>query len=835
MPAVDEESLLAKISQMLSGLQKMTHTIPIQHRILRQLIYGDYNDMRSRRTQILSADSDTCGWILEYCNDGHKDDWDRHRELLLNSRVEASKSFRRWLREGQDILHISGNAGAGKSTLMKFIASHDTTTKELKKWAGAKTLVKAEFYFYSSGTILQRTLAGLYRSLLFEVLRHCPGLMAEVFPRQWKCFETSAGDRTAESMHFGDEDIKAAFENLVGVEHENYKFLFFIDGLDEYQGTQQEHYELAHRLMHWTESKDIKICTSSRPYTEYLELFRYPQNPTIHLHLLNQPDIRTYCFNRFEKYLPVSKFEEYYEDLIDEIAKNSQGVFLWAYLVVDILLIDMRSGRPREALLKKLREVPLKLEELYDSLRMDLSKSDRIVSDKMLLLAVMNPFDKPLEAINFAWLEPPDDLADPQFPCLANSPLYSEKDMEMLLDRARKMVANLTRGLLEVVKVGADSSNQYLGTKSCPCFYGNVVQFFHRTAKDYILESPKRMEALHLSFPTFVETRPYLGLRLAAYLRVYGHPCTIGARYLRRNERHKGFELYIGKSIRELEQVYPGHTVEIAAGYEAAIRRRIESPDDSLRGVPHQKFLRPCQPLDFFSSQILTPVSLVHLMANFYCNSYVLSEMARDTGPKQTAKGLNLFISATAISNWKLVDGMLDQGIELNDLCSIWTDIDSIEADDEANNSMEIDDEDGGLTEIRNKYPVWFLAVSLIISEVVYYMDPRYSHSLTPLRRLVNHGICNGGATSVSFKCWGRPLSEEIDVPITDLVEYFDMRKNKVAYNVASFSSRMDSSTCNRLHNIITSSKRTYDCTLSNSFCGSLPVTSAKSYFVRAY
>ena len=108
-----EAGLTAEVSQMLGKLQLMTQTIPIQHRILRQLIYEDYNYMRARRSQIHDAGRETCGWILEY-GDNKAGDHDSDRQ----HRVETSNAFRRWLREGQNIQHISGNAGAGKSTLV---------------------------------------------------------------------------------------------------------------------------------------------------------------------------------------------------------------------------------------------------------------------------------------------------------------------------------------------------------------------------------------------------------------------------------------------------------------------------------------------------------------------------------------------------------------------------------------------------------------------------------------------------------------------------------------------------------------------------------------------
>ena len=106
-----EASSTEKITQMLGTLQVMSETIPIQHRILRQLMGENARD--ARRLQIHEAGTETCGWILGddgNIADENRPDWAQ--------RVQASVAFRRWLREGKGIQHISGNAGAGKSTLV---------------------------------------------------------------------------------------------------------------------------------------------------------------------------------------------------------------------------------------------------------------------------------------------------------------------------------------------------------------------------------------------------------------------------------------------------------------------------------------------------------------------------------------------------------------------------------------------------------------------------------------------------------------------------------------------------------------------------------------------
>ncbi|KXH61863.1 hypothetical protein CSAL01_10345 [Colletotrichum salicis] len=77
-----------------------------------------------------------------------------------------------WLSSGSGVFHFSAKLGAGKSTLMKMIASDHETQKLLKTWAGDKTLICAKFFFWNSGSEQQKSVSGLYLGLLHELV--CP-------------------------------------------------------------------------------------------------------------------------------------------------------------------------------------------------------------------------------------------------------------------------------------------------------------------------------------------------------------------------------------------------------------------------------------------------------------------------------------------------------------------------------------------------------------------------------------------------------------------------------------------------------------------------------------
>ncbi|KEZ45757.1 hypothetical protein SAPIO_CDS1557 [Scedosporium apiospermum] len=524
-PANKDEESLENISKMLRELHVSARAIPVKQRILRQLVF---NEMRWRREQIYVADDTTCGWVFkdydasrnDEGNDGPADSRTgskgRSGKGPESRHEEASMKIRSWLRHDHHILHLSGKAGSGKSTLMRYIARHKATQEDLKQWAGQKTLVTADFYFWNSGSDLQRSLQGLYRSLLFEVLYAAPELIAEVFPRQWNRFQAEVGDRRVESVDFGEEQIRDAFEILMNRtgEASGCRFCFFIDGLDEYHGDMMAHEELALKLRQWTKGRGVKILTSARPQQEYSGILEFTSN-TIHLHTINRPDIKAYCKSRFANDRVASNTGDTYEEIISKISSYAEGVFLWACLVVNKLLEAIRQGDPHWVLQKKLDETPRELNKLYTDLRNSIaSPIDRVRCDRMLLLAAKNPTSEELSALSFSWLDE-GELQNPDFLSDMLREPYSPREMYQRVSRVNKLIGSLTKGLLEYspktfLTIAEQKQYEVLQTHN--------VAFFHRTVKEYLLESEDRMRELEASYPEFRKAAVYGIIFLADYV-----------------------------------------------------------------------------------------------------------------------------------------------------------------------------------------------------------------------------------------------------------------------------------------------------------------------------
>jgi hypothetical protein len=498
---------LDDIMDRLSKLKDAIQVIPKETRLLQHLYF---EDMFSREDSINDASKGTFAWIMMTDSEFEEylSSWDaavkprfRNLDNATEKMNESRKLLRKWLTDGDGVFHISGKAGSGKSTFMKFILHHASTDEYLRQWVGTKSLVQASFYFWRSDRQkLQMSLEGLYRSILFGVLRKCPHLMPDVFPDQWRTMSLQAASMSFESDLFRPLKIKQAFEMLMQqpVRSDKFAFCFFIDGLDEYEAEAFEHKVLARHLRDWSIKSNIKMCVSSRPEIEFLDIFR--QDLRINLHELTARDIRRSSQDMFEQDEAFPKVKGIYLELLDEVVNMAEGVFLWACLVVKSLLVEVGRDANSERLWQTLRGTPPKLDDVYDGMLNTLSRQDRKFVDYILLLVVTNPFWS-MNAICLSWLFGAEDFRLP-----GPGSKYSDQEAIRQLESVRRQLQGLTKGLLNLAP---DTGN----LSTCPMF-SRRVRFFHRTARDY-LTTPERKSQLDASFPLFDAYQVHSMLRLA--------------------------------------------------------------------------------------------------------------------------------------------------------------------------------------------------------------------------------------------------------------------------------------------------------------------------------
>ncbi|KAI0520882.1 hypothetical protein F5B22DRAFT_644623 [Xylaria bambusicola] len=520
---------LNPIRILLSQLQNHATEIQVQHRILRELVSPSVS---SRENSIADAVDGTFDWVLQEKDGppmtepavGYEKPGDHTRPLPHHfglapedvvpgrpwrrdtRKDEANRSYVRalfkwWLVSGSYVFHLSGKAGSGKSTLMKYIWQHPLTRQRLQKWASPKTPIMAHFYFWAASEDDRLvSLHGFYRSILFEILRQCPDLISKVFPNQWRALG-AAGNVSKNIWYafFHESDIVDAFDLLMKCTmDETRQFCFFIDGLDEFRGDFLAHRQLTEKLISWTTNGCVKICSSSRPDPERLNILSRSSNIVVSLHELTRGDIYQFSRAMFEKDLNFDRVHGHYLELVQEIVDKADGVFLWAFLVVRLLLESVAFGDDIDILYAKLNSVPLELNDMYRTLLPRTNEVDRQRRNRMLLFALAVKESASVHA--YAWL---DRLRDPGFPYSLNIPSWSQAQIDSNAQKAAFLIQFLARGLLETIQTSSDYGLGYLphGGRLATSFSKPYVgvRFLHRSAYDFLKE-PCRKAELQESF-----------------------------------------------------------------------------------------------------------------------------------------------------------------------------------------------------------------------------------------------------------------------------------------------------------------------------------------------
>ncbi|KAL4925800.1 uncharacterized protein BDV17DRAFT_166834 [Aspergillus undulatus] len=421
-----------------------------------------------------NQNSDVCFGCL-------KEAFEKERSL----RQESASRFMQFLLHENSVFFIYGKAGSGKSTLMKYLAdlANAPVRQCLNKWAGGCRLVSVAVFFWSAGDSLQRSLEGLYRSILYQVLTQFPEMVTEIFNH------TSS---LSEWEEVRLPLLKKAMAKLIQIlDHGQYRLCLFIDGLDEYEGDSHDQAELVREIQNWGSQENVKIVCSARPHQEYMQAFTNHER-SVPLHEHTKGDILEYAMRSFCKAsLPNCSIHANFLTLAMEIVALAEGVFLWAYLVVRSLSPKLQIYSLKQ-LQDMLRAKPRNLDSLFDQMLDKIDPLTREQTEKFLLLAAHSPYYT-LNALSFSWIKA---LENPNFPFNETMCCYSNAEIEQRLDRIQKQVAASTRGMLEI-----QPSIARFGCQT-NVFFRRRIDFFHRTFRDYLLT--RWHEKKPPSFETYV-------------------------------------------------------------------------------------------------------------------------------------------------------------------------------------------------------------------------------------------------------------------------------------------------------------------------------------------
>ncbi|KIW78743.1 hypothetical protein Z517_08582 [Fonsecaea pedrosoi CBS 271.37] len=331
-----------------------------------------FHQIDDRYGSIAQAHEKTFEWVLH--PDSQRDaSWD---------------NFAQWLEEPQPLHNIywqSGKPGSGKSVLMKYLSTSPTTFQLLSKWQSQKHLLVAKCFFWNPGTELQKSLQGMLRTLLFQILidkRVDCAVIEYIAPWRWYACQSSNFVPEAWSV----PELSAMFESTVQRIAEFANVVFFVDGLDEFGRDNVERQELVRLFLSLRGLETVKICVSSRPWNVFIDAFE--GFPCLRLEDLTRGDILAFVEAECQESKAFRDLEAVDPKQVlhirEEIVTKSSGVFLWVYLVTKRLLAEMQDGLRSPK--KLLEEIPEGLDEYFQFMLSAISTRDQARVSRILQL-----------------------------------------------------------------------------------------------------------------------------------------------------------------------------------------------------------------------------------------------------------------------------------------------------------------------------------------------------------------------------------------------------------------------------------------------------------------
>ncbi|GAB7331480.1 hypothetical protein MBLNU13_g02885t1 [Cladosporium sp. NU13] len=300
-----------------------------------------YPDMLTRQQEISPPATGTYEWIFTgespYQNVPDID------KALLSADLERRKKLLHWFSNDESLFWINGKPGSGKSSLMSFVANDQRTLQALKIWAGQGSVHIIKFFFWRPGSPLQRSVPGMLRSLLYQVL------MADIRVID----KLLIGKSLRRHPTWEQTELLRTLENVL--RHQSKEHIcFFIDGLDEHDG---DYMSLLGLILQTHVTSNVKICLSSRPEPAFR--LRLTVCSSISMQDLNRTDIETLVQQKLKPLNTISN------TLVEEVTRRAEGIIFWAALVCSSLLRGFTMHDDETILRMRLDETPSGLKDLF--------------------------------------------------------------------------------------------------------------------------------------------------------------------------------------------------------------------------------------------------------------------------------------------------------------------------------------------------------------------------------------------------------------------------------------------------------------------------------------
>ena len=264
---------------------------------------------------------------------------------------------------------LSGKPGSGKSTLMKYTSTefreYCQSKAALPHWTNGKDLVTCSFFFWNMGSPLQKNYVGFLRSLLYQIGEQRDDLVPTMIS------EDALLKASCSMYTWTKERLDGTLRRFLAKKPPSISLCMFIDGLDEFSGDEDSLMDTIRLL---SRTSRTKVCVSRRPE----QIFRqgFANSPQLRLQDLNKGDIQHATSEQLgpalEKHFPQLKIE--IDSLVHEVTYRSQGIFLWANLIIKDLKRGLYNADNMQELRERLDNMPDTVQGVYEHMLNRLDK-----------------------------------------------------------------------------------------------------------------------------------------------------------------------------------------------------------------------------------------------------------------------------------------------------------------------------------------------------------------------------------------------------------------------------------------------------------------------------
>lgn len=231
--------------------------------------------------------------------------------------------------------------------------------------------------------MVQKTIIGLLRSLLYQMLSALPELIATISTNN-----VSPASQYGAFPAWTETRLKNCLRAILSDLAKSHRVCLFLDGLDELDQSYAQVLSLVRDLM---KHSNVKICLSSRPYRVFSDALS--SSAMLRLHDLTAVDIRRYVTESLlpKGSMPILEDFGVTFSIPDTIVDRADGVFLWAELVVREVNRGITNEDSQQQLKYRLNSLPDEIEQLYSYMLESIDAVYKVEAARSLALVLYGP------------------------------------------------------------------------------------------------------------------------------------------------------------------------------------------------------------------------------------------------------------------------------------------------------------------------------------------------------------------------------------------------------------------------------------------------------------